>query len=973
MLECGLAPAVGAVVILSGQNYPYDILTDTVPASGALVFSHIIKGEYGLTISYIGYETYTSTVTLQNNQSVDATLLQVLYKPDNLMVDGGSLIATWDAPLEYLLNEDFESGGIPGWQFLTQASTGWNITNNGSSPAFTVPPHTTYAVANDELGGAANNGCCDYLITPELNLTGSEGYKLSFRSYYTGANGQLATVEMSADFGISWTPIYTCAPSADWQQVDIDLSAYSGPTGLPAVNFAFHADDAGNQASGWAVDDVTIGAASLPVLSYKVYLDGTEVGETTAQTWTFDPATIIYGQTYQATVAAVYCTGISETDTADFTSSYLYPPQNLAVDTSITATTGGAILTWEAPLPSAASVVNYNIYRNDMIVVTVPATPLEYTDLNLAPGSYCYDITAVYDITAFGFPGATAESIKEGPECVDIVYGGDLPFFEDFSSGEFDTTLWNPGQNWLVDEDSDNPVPAAKFRWDPLMVDYSSALESNWINPTNITTSFPYEIWLDFELKLLDQSVSATEKLSIEVWNGTSWNTVKEYPNNGSFEWRPENINITLWAKDQPFKVRFRALGQSSGNIQYWAVDNVYIYAQIIMPAPMNLLTQLVTTNGNDVQLMWSSPEAGGTFLYYVLDDNTAEAGVSFNSPGEYWVGNEYPVTDAGVLKIATLYLEPGGSAVYSVDVFDADHNLAGSSAIFTPALGGWTEVALPDIPYDGTFYIMLHMVVSTESDILALDTNGPNAASDFEWFYDGAGWSKLSALGFEPCVVLIRATGFIEGKKAAVTYQAGSTNSGYLSPFAEALEQQSLTISTGGDVAHVVWMGDNTDSLIGYNVYRRAYTVFPAGQNTNTSGEWTKIAHVSQTEYLDTNLSNLVTNCYEYQVTMLYTEGESLPSNTDWECIFTDIKPNIDNKVNLYPNPATTFIRIDFVTDVSSISIYNSMGLLIEIKTVKGESTLVLNTSGFAPGAYGIKFTTRSGECFNRKFIVTN
>ncbi|MGV8115099.1 MAG: hypothetical protein AB2L17_19595 [Lentimicrobium sp.] len=47
---------------------------------------------------------------------------------------------------------------------------GWFATNDGSSEYFIIEPHTRYAVANDDA--ANDNGCCDYLITPEVDLTG---------------------------------------------------------------------------------------------------------------------------------------------------------------------------------------------------------------------------------------------------------------------------------------------------------------------------------------------------------------------------------------------------------------------------------------------------------------------------------------------------------------------------------------------------------------------------------------------------------------------------------------------------------------------------------------------------------------------------------------------------------------------------------------------------------------------------------
>jgi hypothetical protein len=460
--------------------------------------------------------------------------------------------------------------------------------------------------------------------------------------------------------------------------------------------------------------------------------------------------------------------------------------------------------------------------------------------------------------------------------------------------------------------------------------------------------------------------------LSVELWNGTSWNKVKEYANNGDFDWTGEHINISSGAKGNVFKVRFRANGDLTGDIFYWAVDNIHIYVGYEFNPPLNLVATSEGSPKNDIKLTWGAPEGGGTVMSYILDDNTAENGVYFNSAGEGWLGNEFPVTDAGVLQSVSVFMDANGSATYSFDIFDASQNLVGSSAAFVPTFGEWTNVALPDVEFNGTFYAMLHMVVATQSDILALDEDGPNSAADYEWYYDGAGWAKLTDFGFAPSVTFIRATGLVGDKKTQVTFQPGSAGTSYVSPMANTLSAKTLNVNTGSEVAHVTNLGDNSDALTGYNVYRRAYAVFPAGQNTAAAGDWTKIATVVPTEYLDMNLSNLVTNCYEYQVTAEYDEGSSVPTNIDWECIFVGVNPNDANAVSVYPNPATTSVRIDFTQEVTEIKVYNSLGSVVVSQNVKSERSLTLNTTNYAAGAYSVKFTTASGETFSRKFVVT-
>ena len=974
-LECGLVPAGGAIVKLTGINYPYYSITDTLSTSGTLTFSQIIQGEYTILVTYPGYETFTQTVSLFGNEVVNIVLSLIRNKPLNLHINESTLVAVWQAPRGILLNEDFEGNTFPpaGWQISSGGYFGWNATTNGSSDSLVIPPHTTYAVVNDQLAGAANNGCCDYLYSPVFDLRGSADYTLSFSSFFNGLNGQLAYVEISTDYGATWAPLYTCELTYGiWYTKTIDLSAYSGPTGYAGVMFAFHADDAGNIASGWAIDDVMVTYGGLQVSGYKVYLNGIEKGQTSGLTWSFDPATFNCDQ-YLAEVEAIYCTGVSDPATSDFSNGYLYPPANLMADTSITATSGSVILSWQMPLNCLSNLVSYRIYRNDTaFIAEVPATETTYHDMNLMPGTYCYKITSVYDLTPWGFPGLLGESEFSLPACADIIYGGDLPFSDDFSGGEFDTTLWNPGQNWLVDEDSDNPVPAAKFKWDPLMINYSSALESFFFDVSSENFTLPFKVWFDFDIKLADQMATSTEKLSVEVWNGTTWNIVKEYTNTGSSDWKPEHMDITSFAAEQPFKVRFRANGSSSDAIQYWALDNVHIYTIVMIPGPINLVAQMLNPSENEIKLTWGQPTGGGTLFSYILDDGTAEYGISFNTTGEYWVGNEFSIPENGVLQEASVFINVTGSAVYSIDVFDGNRSLVGSSEPFIPDGSNWTSVALPDIPFNGTFYMMLHMVVATESGVLLYDSNGPNSVNDPEWFYDGSGWSKFSTAGYEVRVCMVRATAWVEGKKSGITLGYGSPKMNYSSPLKNKIVLQTLNTNTGKEISHFYGLGVISDSIIGYNVYRRAYAQFPAGGNTTMTGEFTNIAFVTSNEYFDSELSNLETNCYEYYVTTVYTEGESLPSNIDWECIFTDVNPGSGIEVRLFPNPATTFIRIELNGDISDLKVYNSSGFMVTEENISGETIVVLNTSGYVAGMYTARFTAPDGESFSRKFVVT-
>jgi len=197
-------------------------------------------------------------ITFLSDETFDIMLLEKRYPPYNLYVDPLTSIATWNEPRITAINEDFNGSLFPpkDWQMTTN-SIGWFATNDGSSSSWPVPSHDSqYACDNDDA--ANGDGSVDYLITPPLDLRESEGYSLKFESFYNGGFGQLAFVEYSLDAGATWEVLHTLSAATTWVDLEIDLSAYSGLTGPSAIWLAFHADDGGAWASGWAVDNVEV-------------------------------------------------------------------------------------------------------------------------------------------------------------------------------------------------------------------------------------------------------------------------------------------------------------------------------------------------------------------------------------------------------------------------------------------------------------------------------------------------------------------------------------------------------------------------------------------------------------------------------------------------------------------------------------------------------------------------------------------
>lgn len=863
---------------------------------------------------------------LTGNNSV----AQIILPVRNLNV-GYDLTTNWEGPRKTLLTQDFEDGTFPpaGWQATSNSVVGWFGSMNGGSVYFVVPQHTTFAIANDDLAGGTNNGCCDYLITPTLDLSVCEGFKLSFDSYFNGNNGQKATVEMSNDNGTSWSLVQEMDHFPNWQQVEIDLSTYSGSGGLSSVKFAFHADDQGNQASGWAVDNVKVFSDSMSVINYTVLLDQNLLANTTEPTYAIDPSIIQFGTTYNFCVNANYTAGQHADTCVLYNCYYLYPPDNLQAS----ASDSGILFTWQLPL-GPATCTGYNLYIDGNIVAGFPVSQSSYF-FPIEFGEACIELTARHDITMYGFPGQIAESIKTSA-CGFVDTGFDLPFDEDFSSGSLTLNKWTSGNGWSITGQAGNAAPSVKYEAGKATGSYSSVLTSWYFNsmgyddcPSIVGSRLAYNI------KLNDVIASGTEELIVELLTDNGIVELKRYKNEGSFNWLQEDMEITQKILDYNFQVRFRTEGTNPQNIQAWYIDNINIYNYISDYWNGYLEVSAVRQGNpeNDILVSWNSVTTENTILDYIFDDGTAESWLGLDSV--FQMGNEFQVSDGGVLQKASVLCKnlQGNSAQCVIEIFDADRNLVGSSEPFIPQSYVFTDVYLPDIPFNGTFYAMLRTVSPGLLMHLGVDGNGPNAMGEFSWFYDGTIWTKL------------------------IDY---TSTSGVIALRVSALIGETVIDTT------------NPCDILGYNIYRKDYSSDPAGPNLQGSGEYAWIGSVpfGTNEFVDRDISNIDNNCFEYSLTLQYIEGEGSESGSAWSCIYVDTKEHEKSSINIYPNPASDFLIIQMNSQVVTLIVYNITGTKMAEIPVKNQSDLKLDISHFSAGIYSVRFLSKAGETSSRKFI---
>ncbi|MCK4677616.1 MAG: hypothetical protein KAT48_05740, partial [Bacteroidales bacterium] len=151
---------------------------------------------------------------------------------------------------------------------------------------------------------------------------------------------------------------------------------------------------------------------------------------------------------------------------------------------------------------------------------------------------------------------------------------------ETWESGSFATNEWtfDPSQgNWNISTPG-NPGLSAEFYWSPSIYNYSHSLVSKAFSGLGMP-----DIMLEWDLYLSNFSTATVENIDVEVYNGTDWVLIKHYDNQGgSIPWTHETFNITAHTQGVPdFKVRFRAWGADSYNINNYNIDNVLIYGEV--------------------------------------------------------------------------------------------------------------------------------------------------------------------------------------------------------------------------------------------------------------------------------------------------------------------------------------------------------------------------------------------------------
>jgi hypothetical protein len=608
-----------------------------------------------------------------------------------------------------------------------------------------------------------------------------------------------------------------------------------------------------------------------------------------------------------------------------------------------------------------ANLIGYTVYRDFENIAYVPYNGEDttyYYDLGLEPLTYEYDVTAMYDLTPYGFPGDTGESMMEGPVFITVEYGWPLPFEEPWTSGTFELNIWSHDDNWRINGQIGNPEPASEFTWDPVLTDYRSDLTSYPLDGINLNDPFIDGcIWFDVDIRLDDRNTTGGETLSIEVGNEDGWHKLIEYDNaDGSFDWTGHHFDITAWGFQNIFRVRFVAEGDNSSDILSWFVDNIYVYRTC--SGPYDLTAEQV--DYIEIHLNWHSPfvcggGGGGAGQWIHWDSGENTGGIGLQGGGTFSVASHWdpgmitPYEGMSITKVRFVPFDDALTSTFMMKVWEGAN--AGTLLYEQEAtglvLGSWNEIEFTTpVPLDVTKELWFgYTTVSADGEHPAGHDPGPAIAGYGDMItLDGTSWDPLSGYGLDYNWTLQAYVASADGETTQLVPLTDMT--AYNTPDAGLSEEVGAV--------NIPAPSDANRTLQGYNVYK--------------FGEF--LDFTADTFYVDIIDSN---GTYTYDVTAVYEDCESDTAATETiDAVGIGIEELLaDGNIAVFPNPAREVVNIVSTDDITYITMLNNVGQLVYNKKVVNDNVLEINVTGFEAGIYMIKIETAENIIIEKVLIT--
>ena len=519
-----------------------------------------------------------------------------------------------------------------------------------------------------------------------------------------------------------------------------------------------------------------------------------------------------------------------------------------------------------------------------------------------------------------------------------------LPFFEDWSSGSLETNNWQAEtENWKINNQEGNERPSVEFDWSPLLEDdYSSSLESDQFNGELYKVGM---VFLEYDLKLFDRNATGDEKLSVEVFDGEEWNQVAEYSNNGSFDWLNQSVEISEFALNKNFKIRFNAKGQDSYDIMAWYVDNIEVYR--FCDPPFDLDGSIYFTD-NDIgcQILWSAPESTvvDESAWVHWDNGSNDRGIGILGTGDFTVASRWDFVKlqdyvGDTIKTIRFYLSDSGYSQIIVKIWTGEEgdNLVFQKQIDVPLADSWNELTIDTLLFinDNTDYWIGYTVIGQLEGYEPVGVDDESASNeDRNMIYsETSGWFSMADVGLD-----------------------GNLN----------IQMMLLNNNTA------------SEGCVGFNIYKQDNDSYP---------EYLFIGFVNFIDlqndysYTDFDIGDVWTEVHCYKVNAVWgISGDTCVSSfalnvvplSDYVCILASvIQEQNQSDVLLCPNPVYGKLILSSKFAISEVVLANLQGQIIEMRKVNSLKSYQFDVTFLKPGLYILKVNTEKGVV-TKKFLKT-
>ena len=523
-----------------------------------------------------------------------------------------------------------------------------------------------------------------------------------------------------------------------------------------------------------------------------------------------------------------------------------------------------------------------------------------------------------------------------------------IPFIERFTEGSLETNNWVADcNNWSIESDSGNPAPSVRFNGQPGIIgEYNCTLTSDWISTKNAGN----KTYIRFDIKGIFNFTGNNDTLFVEVFDSMNWHCAWK------FTIMPSDFWIVYFPILIPhidsldyFKIRFRANGDSLTNVEYWAIDNIFIYDGVYFPEQLE--GYYVWNNNFGIKLKWdlvTPPDSDG--------------------------GN--PLTYLNFMACDSFGISDGGNWTNAIK-FDTIMNYYDSSYIYL------IRNYIANTDFDS---IVLNIWRGKDGNILQFRQNvTAKTFANFENFYEIN--PPILYADTSPFWVGFEVFGQ-EGGSDVFWTSCNDAVDGYGNLYKTEQSETWETLSNdyGNWTTKIHFSYTNPDFHIkdGFVIYRKeenSDSVFKTYDYYKIfNGGW-------GFTYFDEYPSIDLNKTYSYQVRSASVNHWVIPKDTilslpayakingdeDYVTVLVTHQHQQTEKgtsLTAYPNPTTTTLNIKSESKLKKVHIYNLLGQEVGGFAANNETQVEIDVSSFQKGVYLLKIETGIGVV-SRKFVV--